>query len=121
MDSVLSAQKMTASAALAVVDRLTFVIQRMRSIAIETLGDDTNAKTLLSYLTPWLHGPKCLLPALVSVQDRGSVTASELFNFCFIAHTLEPTIALTASNMALLGTTEPIPTPSQQWLSHPWA
>jgi hypothetical protein len=111
---------MDASTALSIVDRLTFVIQRMRSIARETMGDDTDAQTLLSYLTPWLHGPKCLLPALTAVQDRGSVTPSELFNFCFIAHTLEPTIALTASNMALLGTASPIPAPSQQWLAHPW-
>jgi hypothetical protein len=113
---------MNAAQALAVVDRLTFVLQRMRSISAETLGDDATAHLLQSYLTPWVYGPKCLLPALAKVQDRGSVTPGELYNFCFIAHTLEPTIALSSSLMAVAGNyAAALPAPSADWLTHPWA
>ena len=110
---------MNAQDALRVVDRLTFTIQRMRSIGAEALGDDAVAHTLQEFLTPWVHGPKCLLPALAKVQDRGFVTPSELYNFCFIAHTLEPTIAFSATRM-LQDCPNPVPTPSADWLRHPW-
>lgn len=106
---------MNASEALQVVDRLASTIQRMRSLAFERDGSGVATETMLGHLAPWVHGPKCLLPALSEIQDRGSVTASELHNLCFVAHSLEPSVALNASLMS-----GPIPEPSHDWLRRPW-
>jgi hypothetical protein len=114
---------MTGPQALAVIDRLTYTLQHMRSVSAENLGTDAITNQVLCDLTPWVHGPKCLLPALVGVQDRGFVTPSELYNFCFIAHTLEPSIALTASLISTASGDSDVllPQPSTEWLSRPWA
>ena len=94
----------------------------MRSVSAESMGTDAITAQVLSDLTPWVHGPKCLLPALTSVQDRGFITPNELYNFCFVAHTLEPTIALTASLIATANgdADSLLPLPSTQWLMQPW-
>lgn len=115
---------MTGKEAMAVVDRMTFVVQRMRSITMEELGSDEITRKVLADLQPWVHGPKSVLPALTKIQDRGSVTPGELYNFCIIARELEPTIGITsdimeASGWAPSGIT--IPEPTTRWLADQWS
>ena len=111
---------MDSAAALRVVDRLARTIQRMRSLALEQEGDSPQARLMLADLAPYVHGAKCLLPTLAQIQDRGFVTPSELHSLLFIAHTLEPSIALHTDIMALASGTPTLPEPSFEWLRHPW-
>jgi hypothetical protein len=107
----------TESEAMEVVNRMTFAVQRMRTMAIEQLGDDTTTLRVLTELEPWVHGPKCILPALTKVQDRGSVTPGELLNFCYIAHHFS-TISMAVGIMASAGDwgiSDPIPEPDINW------
>jgi hypothetical protein len=109
---------MKAEEAMAVVNRMAFAVQRMRTMAIEELGDDDTTRRVLADLEPWIHGPKCILPALSKVQDRGSVTPGELMNFCYIAHHFS-TISMAVGIMAVAGDwgiDEPVPEPDVNWI-----
>lgn len=109
---------MNAAEAMKVVEDLTFVLQRMRSISNETLdiGDPAVTQHVLEDLQPWVHGPKSLLIACEKVLDRGTITPQELYNLCTVAHRLQPEIAVHG-----IAAERPIPEPDVAWLTGQWA
>lgn len=111
---------MNQKAAMDIVNKLLFGIQRARTASLE--GTEAVARPgtspeiindVLEDLTPWLHGPKAeaLIKALTIVSDRGSVTGGELYNFMTIIHVLNPVIAAMAGTFA--DTT--FPKPDMTW------
>ena len=96
------------------VRSLLFGMQRSRSALRETLsgmGDypDSLVESTLEDLNPWLYGKRGegLLKALVQVDERGSVTGMEFYNFMTIIHLLDPLSAASAG--ILTDTTYPQP------------
>lgn len=101
---------MTGAEAMKVVNDLTAVVQKMRSVSRETLGDDEVTATVMEQIEKWVFGPQSILPALAKIQDRGSVTGPQLYNLMFVAHTLAPYIGASA---LIMGT--PLPQPDLAW------
>ena len=79
-----------------IIDRLIVTVQKARSNEREYLersGHGAVADTILEDSMPWLHGKKSILKGLIGVQERGSVTGQEFYNFMVIANQFEPSIA----------------------------
>ena len=108
------------------VRKLLTGVQRARSVSTEGIenivlgmGGELSEEQqgvitdLLEDLTPWLYGAKgnALLNGLALVDNRGSVTGMEFFNFMTIIHRIEPFIAATAGIL----TETSFPEPETSW------
>lgn len=90
-----------------IITGLVFGAQKARSnIAELDLGDDMSA-----YVSPWLFGPKSVLPKLLEWQAdtnrSGVVKGSDLYNFVYIATRLEMGISLAAYANGYVSPVEP--------------
>jgi hypothetical protein len=105
-----------------IVNRLIVGLQRARSASREGVDAIAKGKSIgpeivdgvLEDLTPWLHGSKAesLLNGLMKVQERGSVSGMELFNFMTIIHVIDPKIASMAGILA----DYTFPFPTTNWI-----
>jgi hypothetical protein len=92
--------------AMELVNNLLFALQKMRSITIEELTnygfEEKTVKSVVSDLVPWMHGEKgdAFLSGLALVQDRGSITGMELYNFMTILHLLDRNLLMMVSALS---------------------
>lgn len=96
---------------------MLWAVQRARSMITETFGD--LGEDFLITLHPWLFGPKCVLPSLVTtvgeVETGGELTPQRFYNLMWI------TDKELAINTALFATNrKPLPEPDINWIVEGW-
>jgi hypothetical protein len=78
--------------ALSHLENFRMALQKVRSNCAESTGYPLNDHAL-GQAFPWLFGNYCPLPALEKVQDRGSCTAEEFYNFMVVAERFMPEVS----------------------------
>jgi hypothetical protein len=109
---------MTRGKALKHLRTMLFAVQKARSDLIEAVGDDDAGRAVNADLSPWLFGPKCILPALVKFLDRvesgGPIAGADFYNFMRIADRTPAILAITIIDG------EPLPEPELAWCAQVW-
>lgn len=78
------------------LNRILIAIARHRGVSAEVADFETREQyeRFQSFLTPWISGPKSLIPLLERLTDAGGTPSpSDVNNILTIATMLEPTIA----------------------------
>lgn len=94
-----------------IVNKLIVAIQRFRSMNAEELG--LTFAEISAELLPWTLGKNCLIPTLLKMSER-PISPGEMHNVLYIAHYLEPVMAVAYS----LIHKEDLPTPDLEQLMH---
>jgi len=63
------------------LERLMFATQRVRSMALEEIGDEQ----ILEKTEPWLFGPRCIIIGLEKILKKPSIEPGDLYNMMVIA------------------------------------
>lgn len=81
---------MTYDEALKALKSALTAAQKDRSTLSASIGDDALGETLGANLSPWLFGPKSVVPKLAETITRaertGSIAGSDLYNLLWIAN-----------------------------------
>jgi hypothetical protein len=97
---------------------MLFAVQKTRSILSESMGEDATAQAVNADLSPWLFGPRSVLPALIKYLDRveagGPISGADFYNFMSIA-ARTPAIIVEAA----IGDS-PLPEPDFAWYGQVW-
>lgn len=116
---------------LQVLRNILYSAQKSRSIMMERAGVERMSREereiqerLWALTSPWLFDErKCVIPALSRIIDRveagGSLQPLDVYNFCTIAHKLEPMLRfpadITMRGREHLGVPEPDPAWLRGW------
>lgn len=103
-------EPMRQSEAMEWVGRVRIAVQRQRARDAEA-GNEAVAALLM----PWAYGDRCILRAVATIEERGSVTPAEFANLMRVVDFCQPVIGV-----SLAGTSTPeFPVPGLE-LFRPW-
>ena len=110
---------MTRAEVLEAMNQMLVAAQKVRSVAMQGLGDDQVAEDVNIELHPWLFGRKNCLPALLKyltlVEAGGPISGAVFYNWMTIATDKDPAIALMASLSGY-----DLPEPKVHWFVENW-
>ena len=109
---------MTRTQALAHLRTMLFAVQKARSVLSESLGESATAQAVNADLSPWLFGPRSVLPALLKYLDRleagAPISGADFYNFMSIAARTPAIMVDTAIGAS------PLPEPDLAWCGQVW-
>ncbi len=112
---------MKQSKAIDIVAKTLTIVQKFRSIEIETHPDvpPERVDNVLGTVNPWIFGKKSVLKAVLKILDvyenTGKLEKMAFYNFCYICTSLAPEIAAAANIKGVI-----IPVLDPDFLSEEW-